>query len=101
MKYIDIKEFRETGYLQELNRTFLHPVGLALEVVVEDDGTERLGGIWDCRDDLEGILYAEGELDSVKARTIQKIALHRDHDRKAALGYVVQPVPALKRGKHD
>lgn len=30
--YIDIKEFREKGYLQELNRLFLHKLGLALEV---------------------------------------------------------------------
>ena len=30
-KYMPIKEFRERGYLQELNRRFLHPLGLALE----------------------------------------------------------------------
>lgn len=29
---IDIKEFRELGYLQEVNRLFFHRLGLALEV---------------------------------------------------------------------
>lgn len=57
IKRIDIKEFREKGYLQELNRKFLHPLGLALEIIQENDGTETLGGIWDCRDDEEGIYY--------------------------------------------
>lgn len=41
IKKIDIKEFRESGYLQELNRTFLHPLGLALEVEIDDKGNEN------------------------------------------------------------
>lgn len=56
---MDIREFREAGFLQEVNRLFLHPHGLALEVVVEDDGSERLGGVWDYRDDPEGIVFGE------------------------------------------
>jgi len=32
---IDVAEFRRVGYLAELNRRFLHPLGLALEVVVQ------------------------------------------------------------------
>lgn len=31
VKYMDISEFRGSGYLQEINRRFLHPMGLALE----------------------------------------------------------------------
>ncbi len=58
INYMDLKEFREKGYLQELNRCFLHPLGLALEMVIEDDGTYRLGGIWDYRH--EGISFADG-----------------------------------------
>lgn len=57
IKRMDIKEFREKGYLQELNRRFLHPLGLALEVEVEDNGNEKLGGVWDYRKDEEGIYY--------------------------------------------
>jgi hypothetical protein len=57
MKTIDIKEFREKGYLQELNRRFLHPLGLALGVNIDEDGNETLGNIWDYRNDPEGIYY--------------------------------------------
>jgi hypothetical protein len=46
IKKIDIKEFREKGYLQELNRQFLHPLGLALEITINDDGTEIISGVW-------------------------------------------------------
>jgi molecular chaperone GrpE len=53
---IDIKEFRESGYLQEANRRFFHPLGLALEISV-DNNEEKLGGIWDYRKDKEGIYY--------------------------------------------
>jgi hypothetical protein len=57
IKRIDIKEFRELGYLQELNRRFLHPLGLALEIIIDDNGEEKLGGIWDYRMDEVGIYY--------------------------------------------
>lgn len=57
IKRIDIKEFREKGYLQELNRRFLHPLGLALEILIDDEGNEFLGGVWDYRDDIEGIHF--------------------------------------------
>lgn len=92
VKYMDIKEFRETGYLQELNRRFLHPLGLAMEVVIEDDGTERIGGIWDYRDDPEGILFGEDTIDRVKAGMIDQIIKQRVEPRQTRLGYWVQPV---------
>jgi len=57
IKYISVKEFREEGFLQEVNRNFLHPLGLALEVIIDDNGNEVFGGIWDYRDDPEGLIY--------------------------------------------
>lgn len=91
---IDIAEFREFGYLQELNRRFLHPLGLALEVEIADDGTERLGGVWDYRDDAEGIRY-DGDyagLLTEKATRVNAEWTAREHARIAALGYMVQPI---------
>ena len=55
-KRIKIKEFQEFGYLQEANRLFFHPLGLALEVSTDASGL-RLGGVWDIRGDPEGILF--------------------------------------------
>jgi hypothetical protein len=90
IKRIDIAEFRAMGGIQEINRLFLHPLGMALEVVVEDDGSERLGGIWDYRDDPEGI-YFEGVDMAAKARAFRDQLAERAPARKAALGYVIQP----------
>ena len=89
IKRIDIAEFREQGYLQELNRRFLHPLGLALEIVVDDDGDERLGGIWDYRDDPEGIYY--GDLDWQKYNAVEQRWREREPERVARIGYMVQP----------
>ena len=86
------KEFVEVGYLQELNRRILHPLGLALEVVVEEDGTQRFGGIWDYRDDPEGILFDPSAMDPEKAQRVQDVISKRFSDRITLLGYWVQPL---------
>ena len=71
VKRIEIKEFRARGYLQELNRLFLHRLGLALEVIVDEEtGEEKLGGVWDFQEDPEGILF--GEYDQEKAEQIYR-----------------------------
>jgi hypothetical protein len=107
VKRIDIAEFRELGYLQELNRLMLHPLGLALEVVVEDcdqcnaqglvggiccepcggvGQTERLGGVWDYREDPEGILFGGDEIDREKVAAVaEELDRHRP-GREAILG---------------
>lgn len=90
IKRIDIAEFRALGFLQEVNRRVLHPCGLALEVEVDDDGTERLGGVWDYRDDPEGITYVDDGVEQAKVASVDaEIAKHRDA-RVALLGSVVQ-----------
>ena len=99
IKKISIKEFRENGYLQELNRRFLHPLGLALEVKVNDDKTEEISGVWDYREDAEGIFY-----DVKNSNEKRKVALKRKKEfidnelkrrnklRKKLLGFVIEPV---------
>ena len=93
VKYIDIAEFRRLGFLQEANRQFFHPHGLALEVVVDDDGTERLGGVWDYRDDLEGIIFDRIDMEMRERRDI--VAAEHERHREARLRLlsgVVQPL---------
>jgi len=91
-----VEAFREQGYLQELNRRLLHPLGLALEVVVDEYGKERFGSIWDYRDDAEGLLYADevmsskdtkAKADKFKAEWKKKTTL-----RKKLVGYITQPL---------
>lgn len=109
-KRIDISEFREAGFLQEANRLFFHQFGLALETVVEDcpycvkgesdEGGEcpdchgsmkyeRLSGVWDYRDDPEGMTYGEGYgLDPEKAASVEEERQRHVSTRIETLGLV-------------
>jgi len=89
IRRINIKEFREMGLLAEVNRTFFHPIGLALEVVVDNNGDEKLGGIWDYRNDPEGMLYGE-PFPKDQVKKAQALILERHKQRKEALGYIFQ-----------
>lgn len=90
IKYLDIKEFRESGLLAELNRIFFHPLGLALEISVEDDGTEKLSGIWDYRDDPEGMLYSKEHFPTKKIKKAQEFIKQKHEQRMKVLGFVFQ-----------
>lgn len=91
IKRIDIKEFREVGFLQEVNRAFLHPLGLALEVVINEDGSEALGGVWDYRDDPEGMCFGN----AVDEDKIAAVDAERERHAAARIelfgGTVIQP----------
>lgn len=63
MKKMEISDFYSEGYLQELNRLFLHPLGLAMVVEEDEEGNIFFNGIEDNRDDPEGFLYGEDILD--------------------------------------
>jgi len=89
MKRITPKEFRELGLLHEVNRRILHPLGMALEVIIEDgSGNVKFGQVWDLRDDHEGMRFTELDqksIDNVKAME-DKVRSTRIN----ALGYWVQ-----------
>ena len=98
VKYIDIKEFREKGYLQELNRLFLHPLGLALEITIDNE-LEYISGIWDCREDKEGIYYDlknsnKERIDSFlkKSIFIENEMKKRKEIRKNKLGFDIEQI---------
>lgn len=88
---IDIAEFRSFGYLQEINRLFLHPLGLALEVMINPDGTETLGGIWDYRHDPEGMMFDGQAIDRDKVRRVRAEWQRMAESREDRLGWVIQP----------
>jgi len=96
-----VKEFRELGILQELNRQFLHPLGLALEVEQPEDGSaERFGGIWDYRGDPEGLMFGT-ELPLGPALAVD--ALRRAHAaaRIKLMGAIVQPIEGLAKARAE
>lgn len=73
------------GLLQEINRQFLHPIGMALQI----DGDKF--SIQDLRHDPEGMIFDEVELPKYKA--FAKFASERHEKREKSLGYIVQPLP--------
>ena len=88
---MDIKEFREKGFLQEANRQFFHPLGLALEVEVDNDGNEKLGGIWDYREDPEGMIFGENMIQTDKMEYVEGLRKEKAITRQNELGYIIQP----------
>ena len=68
-KYLDLRELIDSGVLQEANRQFFHPLGLALEVMVEDDGRITcISGVWDYREDPEGVMFGANFINNDRSR---------------------------------
>jgi hypothetical protein len=97
IKYMDLDEFRDQGWLLEANRLFFHPRGLALEITVKEDGFMALTGIWDSRDEPEGIMYDPGVFtpgDQAKADAIEALRKSKVERRfrSGCLGDGIQPI---------
>lgn len=93
-----MQEFREGGFLQEVNRLFFHPVGLALAINVDAKGEpESLAFILDFREDPEGGYYATDEewLEECQSKA-SNVLTERDRRRSARKrffgGSSVQPL---------
>ena len=96
IKYMDLNEFRDQGYLQEVNRKFFHPLGLALDICINDEGkVEKFGGIWDARDDPEGFRFDEKMLSVDKKETVEQQRKKLSKSRSEKLGYEIQPINQL------
>lgn len=137
IRYLPIETFAEDGYLHEINRRLLHPLGLALEWrggydrtavvrmitnLIESGQSEagrkawmaghlsdvqevvweviqllrldrtHLSGVWDYRDDPEGMSYGDDTLSPDKARNVDRLWGERLQARLGSLGYMIQPI---------
>ncbi len=87
---MSLQEFVDLGLLQEVNREFFHPIGLAMAVTVEDDGrVSGFGGIMQT-DDPEGFLYDPSAIDQSKVERAQEFMGGRLETRRLALGFKTQ-----------
>jgi len=91
---MSLLEFQQRGYLQEVNRQFLHPLGLALMVSVgESSGLVEAWGIVDYRHDPEGIVFDEITPEMVAhAGDIATEWATRIEARNALIGNMIQPL---------
>lgn len=101
IKYMNIKEFREKGFLQEANRLFFHPLGLALEIEINvEDRSEKISGVWDYRDDPEGVLFGEDMLSPDKAQRINELRMSKQiirHQTGKCYEDGIQKIPERKK----
>jgi hypothetical protein len=90
---IDLREFKDAGYLLEVNRRFFHPLGLALSVKVAA-GTVSLHSIWDGRDDPEGFVFDDLTIEDGERGAAISVELERRlRIREERLGFGIQPLP--------
>lgn len=109
MDTIDLVEFRNTGYLQEANRRFFHPLGLALTVWLPADGepgepclvvqdfrhVDNEGTFFGDLSDNESILKAQQVADLAQRTALQRnAAMQRDFGVSAVSHdlLLVQPI---------
>jgi hypothetical protein len=87
-----------TGLLFEINRRILHPFGLALEVVEQEDEMRQLHvviseGLLDFRSDPEGIVFGERSFINGKStlnKFLDEYGMKKLLMRQEKLGYIVQ-----------
>lgn len=121
IKYMDVEEFADEGYLQEVNRIVLHPAGLAIErrgpwtqedvedwvaeknadhiehigmispeaylwAFIQEFGLDKwhLSGVWDYRDDPEGMAF--GSVDPDKRERVREEQSKHQYRRNIIFG---------------
>jgi len=87
-KKMTAKELVDTGLLQEVNRLFFHPRGLALGIKVDDDGNYSLDDVWDSREDPEGFWFSDISED--KKKYAKELFDSKDVARVKKIGSVIQ-----------
>ena len=101
-RFISAKEFYEKGYLQEVNRRFLHSVGLSLTVEENKDGEWQYLGILDYRDEERplSMLFHEMNEDEIQEAlafesSVNQEIVKRADSRIDILGGIIEPIVAL------
>jgi len=97
IKRMAVNEFLELGVLQEVNRLLLHPMGLAIEVIVDDkDDSVVFGGVWDYREDPEGMIFGDDISESdewdKKIARVSDLFERKRKEREKIFGWHIQPI---------
>lgn len=90
MNTIGTQELLDKGIIQEVNRLFLHPRGMALAVSSDDETNESKLIMLDDRDDDTGFYYPDGVITQEKKKHCLKLHESKVVHRVNNLGYVVQ-----------
>jgi hypothetical protein len=92
---MDLGEFQDFGFLQEANRKFFHPLGLALTVIIDDEGNRTGLFVQDWRDiDDEGGAFGSLDNDDCygKSKCVAELYEKIGNVRMEKFGWIVQPI---------
>ena len=99
--HLDLNVFREKGYLQEVNRRFFHPLGVALELFICNDDVVFLR-VQDYRKDPEGVIYDLKNSDVERKQRFLKNKKYIDKEiekrrfvREKLFGSIIEPIPEI------
>ena len=72
---------------------------MGLEIIIMEDGHEVFGGVWDYRDDPEGLYYDIAESDEERKESFRRKKAFIDNEiekrnkkRKETLGFDIEPI---------
>jgi hypothetical protein len=95
-KQMDLQEFRDSGVLQEANRRFFHPLGLALAILQKEETKEFIDVhiipplILVDKRDTDRVFYQEEHMTKEKADNVKEMIKRRAPKRVELLGEIVQ-----------
>lgn len=104
---MSLKEFKDFGFLQEANRQFFHPLGLALTVLWDEDDPDNENGVdmetagpgrlsiqdWRHLDDEGGAFESLDDKESQeKAERVEELRAKTAEVREERFGWVIQPI---------
>jgi hypothetical protein len=92
-RFADLRELRDLGVLQEANRQFFHPLGLALVFEFDTVHGDRIAGIFDSREDPQGCMFEPALLSPKKAAAVAALRARFVKGRIPTFGSVIQPLP--------
>lgn len=94
VKELSLEDFRDIGYLQEVNRQVLHLVGLAMYIEIDNKTGKVTGvGIIDYRDDPEGVFFPDGPDPDKAERVYQEVMKRAKHRKRLFTGRgLAQPI---------
>lgn len=112
IKTISGEEFREKGYLQEANRRFFHPIGLAIAIILDEvTGEVNAFEIQDHRDDPEGMYFGINDTKYTSFERLERFnknkefidaeAEKRKKTREGVIGSQIEEIPPLSSFKTD
>ena len=95
-----VEFLRDNGILFEINRQVLHPLGLEVDVHVDEDGVITEVELVDNRDGSDAICFTAEEFNEGRARYEDYLEAHgrRNIRKRRSLGMVIQTGPPRTRG---